>query len=126
MHVPYNAHFACIRYTVCLHGCRYTFWTENYDIKFSIYRKNASSGGRLDEVLTPRKYNSHAVPEDGSVKCDSPATCKCDSPATCKCDSPATCKCHSPATCKCDSPATCKKLCCLCVLVCVLCCDHSS
>ena len=103
MHVPYNAHFACIRYTVCLHGCRYTFWTENYDIKFSIYRKNASNGGRLDEVLTPRKYNSHAVPEDGSVKCDSPATCKC------------------------DSPATCKKLCCLCVLLmCVLRCDNSS
>ena len=55
---------------------RYTFWTESYDIKFGIFRKNAHEGNELTEVLATVKYNAYAVPEDGSITCDKPATCK--------------------------------------------------
>ena len=53
---------------------RYTFWTDDYDIKFGVARKG--EGDATEEVVRSSKYNSHIVPEDGVIQCDQPATCR--------------------------------------------------
>lgn len=62
---------------------RYFFKTDNYDIKFNVWRdsfptddkKKKSSRGKKATILETVRVNCHLVPEDGSFKAEEPGIC---------------------------------------------------
>ncbi len=59
--------------------CRWQFMSEGNDIGFGVFRRTADErqkAGEMVEVVTSERVNSHMVPEDGSIVCDTPGTCK--------------------------------------------------
>ncbi len=53
--------------------------SEGNDIGFGVFRRTADErqkAGEMVEVVTSERVNSHMVPEDGSIVCDTPGTCK--------------------------------------------------
>ncbi|CAJ1069387.1 SEC14-like protein 2 isoform X2 [Xyrichtys novacula] len=65
-------------YEILFPGCvlRWQFATEGADIGFGVFMK-AKKGERkkaaqMEEILPSQRYNSHLVPEDGSLTCEHP------------------------------------------------------
>ncbi len=53
--------------------------SEGNDIGFGVFRRTSDErqkAGEMVEVVTSERVNSHMVPEDGSIVCDTPGTCK--------------------------------------------------
>ena len=58
---------------------RWQFWTEGQDIGFGIFRRTADGRqkkGEMEEIVKSERVNSHIIPEDGTMTCDTPGTCK--------------------------------------------------
>ncbi|XP_059192971.1 SEC14-like protein 2 [Centropristis striata] len=65
-------------YEILFPGCvlRWQFASESADIGFGVFMK-AKKGewkkaGQMEEVVPTQRYNSHLVPEDGSLTCERP------------------------------------------------------
>lgn len=59
---------------------RWQFATEGADIGFGVFLK-AKKGewkkaSQMHEVVLSQRYNSHLVPEDGSLTCERPGVCE--------------------------------------------------
>lgn len=62
------------------HLVRWQFASEGADIGFGVFLK-AKKGewkkaAQMQEVVLSQRYNSHLVPEDGSLTCEVPGVCK--------------------------------------------------
>lgn len=59
--------------------CRWQFRSEGADIGFGVYLKTKigerQRAGEMTEVHPNQRYNSHMVPEDGSLTCPTPGIC---------------------------------------------------
>lgn len=60
--------------------CRWQFMSEGSDVGFGIFLKTKMGerqrAGEMTEVLPNQRYNSHMVPEDGTLTCSEPGICK--------------------------------------------------
>ncbi|XP_051887849.1 SEC14-like protein 2 [Pristis pectinata] len=65
-------------YEILFPGCvlRWQFMTENADIGFGVYLKTKigerQKAGEMVEMVSSQRYNSHLVPEDGTLTCMEP------------------------------------------------------
>ncbi|CAB1432798.1 unnamed protein product, partial [Pleuronectes platessa] len=65
-------------YEILFPGCvlRWQFSSEGADIGFGVFLKNKrgewKKAGQMQEVVPNQRYNSHLVPEDGSLTCERP------------------------------------------------------
>lgn len=54
--------------------------SEGSDVGFGIFLKTKMGerqrAGEMTEVLPSQRYNSHMVPEDGTLTCSEPGICK--------------------------------------------------
>lgn len=59
---------------------RWQFNSEGADVGFGVYLKTKvgerQRAGDMTEVLPTQRYNSHMVPEDGSLTCSTPGICE--------------------------------------------------
>lgn len=59
--------------------CRWQFRSEGADVGFGVYLKTKigerQRAGEMTEVHPNQRYNSHMVPEDGSLTCPTPGIC---------------------------------------------------
>ncbi|GCB63434.1 hypothetical protein scyTo_0014620 [Scyliorhinus torazame] len=68
-------------YEMLFPGCvlRWQFLTESADIGFGVYLKTKvgerQKAGEMVEVVPNQRYNSHLVPEDGTLTCQEPGVC---------------------------------------------------
>ncbi|KAG9487162.1 SEC14-like protein 2 [Eleutherodactylus coqui] len=69
-----------MEYEILFPGCvlRWQFQTDGGDIGFGVFRKTKAGerqkAGEMDEVLLTERYNSHMVPEDGTLTCTEAGT----------------------------------------------------
>ncbi|XP_033924498.1 SEC14-like protein 2 [Melopsittacus undulatus] len=67
-----------VEYEILFPGCvlRWQFRTEGADVGFGVYLKTKAGerqrAGAMTEVYPNQRYNSHLVPEDGSLTCSTP------------------------------------------------------
>ncbi|XP_062482073.1 SEC14-like protein 2 isoform X2 [Pezoporus occidentalis] len=67
-----------VEYEILFPGCvlRWQFRTEGSDVGFGVYLKTKAGerqrAGAMTEVYPNQRYNSHLVPEDGSLTCSTP------------------------------------------------------
>ncbi|NWW50328.1 S14L2 protein, partial [Pedionomus torquatus] len=67
-----------VEYEILFPGCvlRWQFRSEGADIGFGVYLKTKvgerQRAGEMTEVYPNQRYNSHLVPEDGSLTCSTP------------------------------------------------------
>ncbi|XP_042193700.1 SEC14-like protein 2 [Callorhinchus milii] len=67
-----------LEYELLFPGCvlRWQFMTESADVGFGVFMKTKSGerqkAGDMVEVVPNQRYNSHLVPEDGSLTCREP------------------------------------------------------
>lgn len=59
---------------------RWQFRSEGADVGFGVYLKTKigerQRAGEMTEVYPNQRYNSHMVPEDGSLTCSTPGICE--------------------------------------------------
>ncbi|KAG8596614.1 hypothetical protein GDO81_001989 [Engystomops pustulosus] len=69
-----------MEYEILFPGCvlRWQFQSDGGDIGFGVYRKTKAGerqkAGDMIEVVQSERYNSHMVPEDGTLTCADPGT----------------------------------------------------
>lgn len=60
---------------------RWQFATEGADIGFGVFLKNRKGEWKkaadMQEIVPSQRYNTHLVPEDGSLTCERPGVCEC-------------------------------------------------
>ncbi|XP_009278391.1 PREDICTED: SEC14-like protein 2 [Aptenodytes forsteri] len=67
-----------VEYEILFPGCvlRWQFRSEGADVGFGVYLKTKigerQRAGEMTEVYPNQRYNSHMVPEDGSITCSTP------------------------------------------------------
>ncbi|KAL1791051.1 SEC14 2 isoform X1 [Sigmodon hispidus] len=67
-----------VEYEILFPGCvlRWQFMSEGSDVGFGIFLKTKmgerQKAGEMTEVLPNQRYNSHMVPEDGTLTCSEP------------------------------------------------------
>lgn len=67
-----------VEYEILFPGCvlRWQFMSEGSDVGFGIFLKTKMGerqrAGEMTEVLPNQRYNSHMVPEDGTLTCSEP------------------------------------------------------
>ncbi|XP_010602085.1 SEC14-like protein 2 [Fukomys damarensis] len=67
-----------VEYEILFPGCvlRWQFMSEGADVGFGIFLKTKMGerqrAGEMTEVLPSQRYNSHLVPEDGTLTCSDP------------------------------------------------------
>lgn len=76
-HLPLILKYYCLFF---LRLARWQFATESADIGFGVFLKDRKGewkkAAQMQEVLPSQRYNSHLVPEDGSLTCERPGVCK--------------------------------------------------
>jgi len=58
---------------------RYEFQTEDFDVGFGVFRKTSKERMKAADmvtVLATHRSNSHLIPEDGALECDTAAICE--------------------------------------------------
>ncbi|XP_074247234.1 SEC14-like protein 2 isoform X3 [Saimiri boliviensis] len=71
-----------VEYEILFPGCvlRWQFMSDGADVGFGIFLKTKMGerqrAGEMTEVLPNQRYNSHLVPEDGTLTCSDPGICK--------------------------------------------------
>ncbi|XP_077153268.1 SEC14-like protein 2 [Ranitomeya variabilis] len=69
-----------MEYEILFPGCvlRWQFQSDGGDIGFGVFRKTKAGerqkAGEMLEVVASERYNSHMVPEDGTLTCSEPGT----------------------------------------------------
>lgn len=62
------------------HLGRWQFATQSADIGFGVFLKDKKGewkkATQMQEVVLSQRYNSHLVPEDGSLTCERPGVCE--------------------------------------------------
>ncbi|XP_012320429.2 SEC14-like protein 2 isoform X4 [Aotus nancymaae] len=70
-----------VEYEILFPGCvlRWQFMSDGADVGFGIFLKTKMGerqrAGEMTEVLPNQRYNSHLVPEDGTLTCSDPGIC---------------------------------------------------